>query len=136
MKTYIKTCHQCGVVFNANWYNVKICSEECKTERMRENSKKHYEANKDEHNARARKWERENRERANEAQRIRQAPAHAATKEEAKRLRPILDSLEFTPDNIPRIAIMIDYIDSEPRLAFLLDWFWLSDAKEYLDEHN
>jgi hypothetical protein len=102
---------------------------------MRETSKKFYEANKDEVNARARKWERENRERANEAQRIRTAPANSATKEEAKRLRPVLDTLEFTPDNLPHIATMIDYIEADERLAFLLDWYWLSDAKEYIDEH-
>ena len=59
----------------------------------------------------------------------------AEAKEEAERLRPVLDEIAFTPDNLPRIATMVDYIEFNPSLAFILDWYWLSDAKEYLDEH-
>jgi len=78
----------------------------------------------------------EQRADVNDQRNARRAPANANTKEEAKRLRNVLDALELTPANLPRIASMIDYIEADERLAFILDWYWLSDAKEYLDEHN
>ena len=140
MKTYTKNCIRCGVVFEAKHHNTKLCSEECKTAHDRKRWNAYDEQNREYRCAK--QLERfhnetpEEREQRNANKRALKAPANKATREEAKALRATLDGLEFTPANLPRIAIMIDYIEEDERLAFLLDWYWLSDAKEYLDEHH
>ena len=140
MKTYIKDCMSCGAVFEAKHANTKLCSEECKTAHNRKRWKKYDEQNREDRATKA--LERfhnetpEKREQRNANKRALRSPANEASRAEAKALRATLDGLEFNPDNLPRIALMIDYIEADERLAFLLDWYWLSDAKEYLDEYH
>ena len=139
MKTYTKTCTRCGVVFEAHHHNVKLCSEECKKKNLAD-SYRRYNQNMDEEirerkYARNRKYHKDNRAAISQRAWENQQGYCANVKTEARDLKPVLDDLEFTPDNLPRIATMVEYIELEPRLAKMLDWYWLSDAKEYLDEH-
>ena len=159
MKTYVKDCLHCGVVFEARHYNTKTCSEECKKARnyenikawkadnketVREYSRDHYQRNLEEQRERSRQKSRkaranmtqEERDQLNADRRDARVAWNEEIKQQAVDLRPVLDSIDFTPDNHLKISLMIDYIESEPRLAFLLDWYWLSDAKEYLDEQR
>lgn len=140
MKTYIKDCLRCGVVFEAHHHNVKLCSEECKTENRLESYRRYY-ANIDDE-VRERKYERnrvyhkDNRDKISQRAWENQQHYCASLKEEARALKPVLDGITFLPENVLRIESMVDYIELEPRLAKMLDWYWLSDAKEYLDEQQ
>jgi predicted Holliday junction resolvase-like endonuclease len=138
MKTYIKDCSVCGVVFEARHHHTAYCSEECRQEKKRRYNeaynKKYYEENREE--ILEQKRDPEFRERTNALRRERRTPAQDVAREEAKRLKPVLDALEFKPDNLSRIACMVDYIEETHDLRRLLDWYWISDAKEYLDEQQ
>jgi len=137
MKTYIKDCIVCDVVFEAKHHHTAYCSEECRLEKKRRYNdtynKKYYEENREK--ILEQKRDPEFRDRTNALRRESRTPAQDAAREEAKLLKPVLDALVLTPDNLPRIASMIDYIEETRDLARLLDWYWLSDAKEYIDEH-
>ena len=159
MKTYTKDCIRCGVVFEAKHHNTKLCSEECKKERnyemikawkadnketVREYSRDHYQRHLEEQRERSRQKSRkaranmtqEERDELNADRRATRAAWNGEMSRQAADLKPVLDSIDFTPENLIRISLMVDYLESEPRLAFLLDWYWLSDAKEYLDEQR
>ena len=120
-KTYIRNCRQCDLVFETTQKNVKLCSDACKHERHKEQKRtswaKAYEANP-------------------ETQLERNRAYKKAVADEMQDLKPVLDRISFTPDNVEKIAAMIDYIESDRNLVWLLDYYWLSDAKEYLDEYN
>ena len=155
MKTYVKDCEVCGVVFEAKHHAIVTCSEDCRAQNKKRKQaargKRHYEANREDYLERSRiqretypekmaeykrKWVEENREHKLQYDRDHNAPSVQAATAEAKRLKPILDNLSFTPENIPHIECMVDYIETFHRLPWLLDWYWLSDAKEYLDEQQ
>lgn len=159
MKTYTKDCLHCGVVFEAKHHNTQLCSEECKKARNYENTKAwkvanietvreygrdHYRRHLEEQRERSRQKSRkaranmtqEERDQLNADRRAARAAWNEEISRQAADIKPVLENIDFTPENLTRISLMVDYLESEPRLAFLLDWYWLSDAKEYLDEYE
>jgi hypothetical protein len=138
MKTYTKDCIRCGVVFEAKHHNIKLCSEECKKANKKEAQARYdshrCERDKEKRYAANREYHKANRAAISQRAWENQQGFCATLKEEARDLKPILDRLTFTPENTDRIERMVEYIEFEPRLARMLDWYWLSDAKEYLDE--
>jgi hypothetical protein len=138
--SYTKTCKQCGTEFTTHKKNKTLCSVVCQKDNQRRMNREYAQRNAETAKLRVKEWRdnltEEQRAKVNDQRNERRAPAQAETKEEAKRLRPVLDTLDLTPENLPHIEAMIDYIEGDDRLAFLLDWHWLSDAKEYLDEQQ
>jgi hypothetical protein len=135
------------VVYEAKHPSSKVCSEKCKKERKREQHDRWMqdEGNRKRVRDHKDKWLAKNPEYHKEYYNCNKDKwadsGHAAqwfeeAKEEAQLLKPLLDSVDFTPENLPRIANMIDYIECDEKLTYLLDWYWLSDAKEYLDEQR
>lgn len=135
-QTYIRTCDECGVTFEANHHRIRLCSEECRAERLRIRQAAKYHADPDKARAIAAKSREKNRDQINNRQNLARAAMSKSVKAEAKRWKPILDEVELKPDNLFLIQALVDELTSDSDLAWLLDWYWLSDATEYLEQQG
>ena len=138
----VKTCAECGVTFHAKDNRVKRCSEACKKAAAASRCQTWAENNRERSREIKTSWRGRNPEyhsdyyKANKdtwADTGHAMQWYAEASEEAKRLKPLLDAIEFTPTNLPIIIEMAEYIEQDAKLAHLLDWYWLSDAKEYIN---
>lgn len=136
-KTYIKNCAHCGVVFEAAGPNGRYCSQSCKDATGGPNRKRTECPDTRRRYKEYQKAYREtNREAKNIKQRLSRSSDYAALKAEVKRWKPILDEVELKPDNLFLIHALVDELTSDSDLAWLLDWYWLSDAAEYLEQQG
>ena len=124
-KTYIKTCAHCGVSYETAIHQSRMCSAACAATKRAADTKRHKADTYARH-----------RDRLCAVQREYRAAAPSAVKAEAKRWKPILDEVELKPDNLFLIQALVDELTSDRDLAWLLDWYWLSDATEYLEQQG
>ena len=160
----IKPCQVCGELFNSSREYRKLCSDECKEEQLRihgrtnysknkqavlERKKVYYKENAEEIRRKKREWRLENPEREKEIQaksrqkhyaKIREADnsyrkhLRDEAKSEIKVLKETLDAIEFHPSNKQLIQDLVDHITERRELVEALDYYWLADAQEYLED--
>lgn len=140
MSVYTRKCMHCDVEFETSRHNRRLCSTTCQKARAAQKTgdynRTYYYKNHEQQKARCLAKYHANSEEINQGRSevVRKLGGDASR--EAKNLKPVLDAIEFTPDNLPRIARMVEYIESDQRLSYLLDWYWVADAIEYLQENN
>ena len=136
-KTYTKTCAQCGAVFEAAGPAGLYCSQSCKDATGGPNRKRtECPATRRRYQEYQKAYREKNRGAKNIKQRLSRSSDYAALKAEVKRWKPILDEVELKPDNLLLIQALVDELTSDSDLAWLLDWYWLSDATEYLEQQG
>jgi hypothetical protein len=105
-------------------------------ERINRKRREDYAENPDRILEQNRRWREQNRSKINGSRRAWWTFCNEDRIEEAQALRPILDQLEFTPENREKIEIMADYIETDPYLVHALDWYWLADALIFLERSH